>query len=69
MSNYVHSLQAANAQTQTEQTVQPPKKPLATTQNPVPQDTVAISKASQQAQAATIKPAASRNVDHGGDSV
>jgi hypothetical protein len=68
MSNSIRSLQAANAQTQTEQTVQPPKKPLATTQKPVPQDTVTISKASQQAQAATTKPAASGDVDHDGDS-
>jgi hypothetical protein len=68
MSNSIHSLQSANAQTQTEQTVQPPKKPLATTQNPVPQDTVTISKASQQAQAGAIKPAAGGDVDHDGDS-
>jgi hypothetical protein len=68
MSNSIHSLQAAHAQTQTEQTVQPPKKPLATTQNPVPQDKVTISKASQQARAATTKPAASGDVNHHGDS-
>jgi hypothetical protein len=68
MINSIHSLQAASAQTQTEQTVQPPKKPLATTQKPAPQDTVTISKASQQAQAATTKPAASGDVNHDGDS-
>jgi len=68
MSNSIRSLQAANAQTQTEQTVQPPKKPLATTQKPVPQDTVTISKASQQAQATTTKLSASGDVDHDGDS-
>jgi hypothetical protein len=66
MSNSIRSLQAANAQALTEQTVQPPKKPLTTTQNPVPQDTVTISKASKQTQAGTPKPAASGDVDHHG---
>jgi hypothetical protein len=67
MSNSIHSLQDANAQIQTEQTVQPPKKPQATTHNRVRQDTVTISKASQQAQAATPKPAARGDVNHDGD--
>ena len=46
MSNSIQSVQAANAQTQIENTVQPPKK--APAQNSIPQDTVTISKASQQ---------------------
>jgi hypothetical protein len=49
MSNSTQSIQTAQAETQTEQTVQPPKKPQAATQEAIQKDTVTISKASQQA--------------------
>ena len=68
MSNSIHSVQSATAQAQTEQTVQPPKKPQATTQAQVQSDTVTVSKAAQQALASNTKPAASGDVDHDGDS-
>lgn len=67
MSNSIQSLQATNAQTQTEQAVQPPPKP-ATSPAAIPQDTVTISAAAKQAQASNAKPAASGDVDHDGDS-
>jgi hypothetical protein len=68
MSNSVNSIQSAQAQTQTEQTVQAPKKPQAVTQGAVQQDTVTVSKAAQQALASNVKPAARGDVDHDGDS-
>jgi hypothetical protein len=68
MSNSIQSLQAANAQTQVEQSVQPPNKVQATAPPSIPQDTVTISKASQQALAIGSKPAATGDVDHDGDS-
>ena len=55
MSNSIHSLQSAQAQAQTEQTVQAPKKLQTVTQDAVQQDAVTISKASQQAQASNTK--------------
>ncbi len=58
MSNSIHSLQAAHAQAQTEQTVQPPKNLQTAIQNSTPQDTVTISKAGRQAQARNTKVAA-----------
>jgi hypothetical protein len=68
MSNSVQSLQAVNAQAQTEQTVQPPKKLQTTGQNSIPRDTVTISKSAQQAQAGNTKAAVSADKDHDGDS-
>ena len=67
MSNSVHSLQSAQAQTQTEQTVQAPKKPQVVNQTAVQKDTVTVSKAAQQALANNAKPAASGDVNHDGD--
>jgi hypothetical protein len=68
MSNSVNSIQTAQTQAQTEQTVQAPKKPQEATKASVQQDTVNISKASQQALASNAKPSASGDVDHDGDS-
>jgi hypothetical protein len=67
MSNSIQSLQAANAQTQTEQSIQPSNKAQTTAHQSAPQDTVTISKASQQALASGGKPAATGDVDHDGD--
>jgi hypothetical protein len=66
MSNSIQSLQSANTQAQTEQTVQPPKKAQTTLQNPLPQDTVTLSQASQQAQAGNTNAVASGDTDHEG---
>jgi hypothetical protein len=66
MSNSTQSVQALT-QTQTQQTVQPPKKAPTTTQKAFPQDTVTISKASQQAQAGNTNAVASGDKDHDGD--
>jgi hypothetical protein len=68
MSNSIQSVQAVNAQTQTAQTVQPANKAKTAAAQPTPQDTVTISKASQQALAVGSKPAATGDVDHDGDS-
>jgi hypothetical protein len=68
MSNSVHPHQSGQVQTQTEQTVQAPKRPQAGTQAAVQKDTVTVSKAAQQALANNAKPAASGDVDHDGDS-
>jgi hypothetical protein len=65
MSNSIQSLQTANAQAQTEQTVQPPKKLQSAS---APQDTVTISKASQQAHAGNTNAAVGGDKDHDGDS-
>ena len=62
MSNSIQSVQAANAQTQIESTVQPPKK--APAQNSIPQDTVTISKSSQQANAGNTNTVA-RGAENG----
>ena len=51
MSNSIQSVQSANVHARTDRTVQLPKKTQTTSQNSVPQDTVTISKASQQARA------------------
>ena len=68
MSNSALSVQAVNAQAQTQLAVQPPK-PAAqtTTQNVAPQDKVTISPQAQQALANNAKPAARGDVDHDGD--
>jgi hypothetical protein len=68
MSNSIQSLQAANTQTQVQQSVQPANKAQTTAPKSTPQDTVTISKASQQALASGTKPAATGDVDHDGDS-
>jgi hypothetical protein len=65
MSNSVNSLQTINAQHQTEQTVQPPKKQP--TPPPQYQDKVTISDSAKQALAKNAK-AVSGDVDHDGDS-
>jgi len=57
MSNSIHSLQSANVQAQTDQAVQAPKKPEATTQAVTQGDTVTISKAAQLALASNATPA------------
>ena len=51
MTSSIHSLQEAHSQTQTEETVQPPKtlQTQAATQNPAAQDTVTISQEAKQA--------------------
>ena len=51
MTNSIHSLQEAHSQSQTEQSVQPPKtlQTEAATQNPASQDTVTISQEARQA--------------------
>jgi hypothetical protein len=68
MSNSIHSVQSANAQTQTDQTVQAPKKPQAATQAQVQGDTVTVSKAAQKALSSNAKPASRGDVNHDGDS-
>ena len=68
MSNSVQSVQAINAQTQTEQTVQPPKKPQTAAQTSTPQDKVTISESAKQVLTDNTKPAAGGDVDHDGDS-
>jgi hypothetical protein len=67
MSNSIHSLKSANAQVQTEQTVQPPKQPQTPSQNLTPQDMVKIGTARQQRRAATTQAAISSDTDHDGD--
>ena len=67
MSNSIQSLQAVNAQTQLQESVQPPNKPQAPATSALPQDTVTISKASQQALAIGSKPASTSDADHDGD--
>ena len=67
MSNWIQSLQTANAQAETEQTVQPPKKLQTATQASAPQDTITISKASKQAHAGNSKAAVGGDKDHDGD--
>jgi hypothetical protein len=51
MSNSVHSIQVARAETQTKEAVQPPKtlQTEAATQNKIPQDVVTISHEARQA--------------------
>jgi hypothetical protein len=66
MSNSIRSLQAADVQAKTEQTVQPPKKAQTTLQNPVPQDTVTISNAIQQARAGNTNAVALSGKNHDG---
>jgi hypothetical protein len=68
MSNSIHSIQAVNAQAQTQQAVQPPKNQQTTAQPAIPQDTVTISQSAKQAQAVNTKAAAGGDVDHDGDS-
>jgi hypothetical protein len=66
MSKSIQSVQSANVHAQTEHTVQPPKNAQTTTQS-VPQDTVTISKASQQAHAGNTNAVASGDKDRDGD--
>jgi hypothetical protein len=62
------SVQAVNAQSQTQPAAQPPKAAAQTTAQPAaPQDKVTISPQAQQALAGSAKPAASGDVDHDGD--
>ena len=67
MSNAALSVQAINAQTQTQPAAQAPK-PAAQTkaQSSAPQDKVTISPQAQQALASNAKPPAGGDVDHGG---
>ena len=67
MSNSIQSVQSASVHAQTEHAVQPPKKAQTTIQNSVPQDTVTISKASQQAHAGNTNAVASGDKDRDGD--
>src|SRR4029077_6501578 len=57
MSNSIQSIQALNAQAQTQQSAQAPKTPQATTQTAAPQDKVTISESAKQALANHTKPA------------
>jgi hypothetical protein len=68
MSDSVRSLQTANIQTHIEQTIQPPKKLQTASQSSVPQDTVTISKANQQAHAGSTNAVAGRDKDRDRDS-
>jgi len=67
MSNSIHSLQAAHAQSQAEESVQPPKtlQTQAAKQNAAPQDTVTISQQTRQAVASNTKQAGGRDANHG----
>ena len=67
MSNSIQSVQSSNVHAQTEHAVQPPKKAQTTSQNSVPQDTVTISKASQQAHSGNSNAVASGDKDRDGD--
>ena len=67
MSNSIQSVQSSNVHAQTEHAVQPPKKAQTPSQNSVPQDTVTISKASQQAHAGNTNAVASGDKDRNGD--
>lgn len=50
MTNSIHSVQAANHQAQTEQTVQPPKTAQQQIRSATPQDKVTISESARHAQ-------------------
>ena len=63
MSNAIQSLQSAKVEAQTQQKVQPPKKAQTTAQNQLSRDTVAISKASQQARAGNTNAVATGDKD------
>ncbi|HTC62895.1 MAG TPA: hypothetical protein VK709_08630 [Candidatus Saccharimonadales bacterium] len=65
MSSSVHSIQAAHAQTQAEQSVQPPKtlQTEAASQTAVPKDTVSISQQARQALANDTRRAGDVNHD------
>jgi hypothetical protein len=67
MSNSIQSVQSANVHAQTEHTVQQPKNAQTTNQNSVPQDTVTITKASQQAHAGNANAVTSGDKDRDGD--
>ena len=58
MSHSIPSIQAVNAQAQTQQEAQAPKSPQATTQTAAPQDKVTISEAAKQTLAGIAKPVA-----------
>jgi hypothetical protein len=68
MSYSIQSLQGAQAQEQTQKAVQPPPKPPTVAQAALPQDTVTISKAAQQAQTNNAKPTPTGDTDHDGGS-
>ena len=58
MSHSIPSIQAVNAQAQTQQEAQAPKSPQATTQTAAPQDKVTISEAAKKELAGNAKPVA-----------
>jgi hypothetical protein len=66
MSIAIQSVQALNAQAQTQPAAQAPKSTEAGTQSATPQDKVTISPQAQHALASNTKPA-SGDVDRGGD--
>jgi hypothetical protein len=68
MSNSIRSLQTAIIQAHMKQTIQPRKKLRTASQSSVPQDTVAISKANQQAHARNTNAVTGRDKDRDGDS-
>jgi hypothetical protein len=65
MSNSVHSLQAAHAQQQAEQSIQPPPnlQTEAPAQNAIPNDTVTISQQARRALATNSSQSANVNLD------
>jgi hypothetical protein len=67
MSNSIQSVQSAHVHAQTEHAVQPSRILQTTSQNSVPQETVTISKPSQQAHAGNTNAVASHDKDHDGD--
>ena len=69
MTSSVNSLQAAHAETQTEQSVQPPKnlQAQAATQNAGVQDTVTISQEGRQALASNTKEPSGSDPNPNGD--
>ena len=69
MPNSIHSIQAAHAQSQTEQSVQPPKtlQTEAAKQNTGSQDTVTISQQARQALASNTKQASGSDANREGD--
>jgi hypothetical protein len=68
MSNSIQSLQGVQAQERTQEAVQPPPKPPTVAQSSVPQDTVTLSKAAQQAQTNNAKSTPTGDTDHESDS-
>jgi len=58
MSHAIPSVQAVNAQSETQHAAQAPKSPQATTQTAAPQDKVTISESAKQVLAGNAKPVA-----------